>query len=123
MNVGLQQVDALRMLPCLNQDALIACLKEELPVYLVASADADISEEVPRLAWCMEATDTHSNMAACRENHLCPPPSSAPAERAFSLPKASFSHLQGSVLADQVEAALMLQYNRRCSGGKDKIID
>ena len=42
--VGLEEVNALRMLPCLNQDALIACLKEELLVYLVAFADGVISE-------------------------------------------------------------------------------
>ena len=107
MSVDLEEVDALRMLPCLNQDALIACLKEELPVYLVAAVDGVISEKVRRLAWWKQQTriPTWQHVAKiifALPHHL------APAERAFSLLKALFSHIQGSVLADQMEAALML---------------
>lgn len=40
-------------------------------------------------------------------------PSSAAAERVFSLLKQSFNHLQGAALNDYVELSLMLQYNDR----------
>ena len=39
-------------------------------------------------------------------------PSSAAAERVFSLPQNSFSQRQSSSLEDYIETSLMLQYNR-----------
>ena len=40
-------------------------------------------------------------------------PSSAAAERAFSLLSAAFSDRQDSALADYLQASVMLQYNKR----------
>ena len=40
-------------------------------------------------------------------------PSSAAAERAFSLLENSFNHQQGSSLEDYISVSVMLQYNRK----------
>ena len=50
-----------------------------------------------------------------RKIFLCQP-SSAAAERAFSLLKASFNEQQDSALEDYIETSLMLQYNGRGLG-------
>ena len=41
---------------------------------------------------------------------------SAAAERVFSLVEAMYGHEQRSALADQLQAALMLRYNKRMVG-------
>ena len=41
---------------------------------------------------------------------------SAAAERVFSLVEAMYGHEQRSALADQLQAALMLRYNKRVVG-------
>lgn len=117
IDVGLEQVDALRVLPCLDEDDVITALQEELPAYLVAAADAVIDKERTRLMWWKQQTKlpTWQHVAKIIFALL---PSSAPAERVFSLLQASFNDLQGTILADQVEASLMLQYNRSRSGSE-----
>ena len=42
-------------------------------------------------------------------------PSSAAAERVFSLLKAAFTAQQESALEDQLEVVVMLQFNRGCA--------
>ena len=43
-------------------------------------------------------------------------PSSAAAERVFSLLKSMFGDMQMTTLADYIQAALMLRYNKRVLG-------
>ena len=52
-----------------------------------------------------------SNGASCVKMVLCIQPSSAAAERVFSLLQTSFSDRQGLALQDYIETALMLQNN------------
>lgn len=114
-DVGLRHVEALRALPCLDQDATINALMEELPVYLVAATNAVIDGETSRLKWWKRQVrlPTWQRVAMIVFTLL---PSSAPAERVFSLLQASIGQLQGNMLSDQIEASLMLQYNRgKCS--------
>ena len=109
-DVGLRQVEALRALPWLDQDATINALMEELPVYLVAATNAVLDGETSRLKWWKRQVrlPTWQHVAMVVFTLL---PSSAPAERVFSLLQASIGHLQGNMLSDQIEASLMLQYN------------
>ena len=82
-------------------------LKGELPSYL---AKVDVSSEVDKLEWWKKYTNQLPH--ACKLILLVQP-SSAAAERIFSLLTNSFSEQQTSVLEDSVEASIMLQYNYR----------
>ena len=110
-------VDALSSIPPL--EPLVEKLKEELPEYLVkcqgvsydhgdvaAFTDAVLlfwannGSKFPTWARAMQIVGTFT-------------PSSAAAERVFSMLKLMFGHLQASSLADMIQAALMLRYNKR----------
>lgn len=112
MRPGLQHVDSLRVLPALDHDPIINNLKEELPVYLAAAEDVVIDAEHSRLQWWKEQVKLPAWQSAAKLVFALLP-SSAPAERVFSLMQASISHLQRRMLNDQLEISLMLQYNRK----------
>ena len=86
-------------------------LKEELPQYLTLAADA--SHEIDPLEWwkCHE-TDLPKWSRAARQVVLVQP-SSAAAERVFSILKSSFGDQQTQALEDYIEASVQLQYNHR----------
>eukprot|EP00117_Sycon_ciliatum_P031367 scpid29669/ scgid24548/ len=108
---GLNHVDELRLLPALDSDDTIQHLKNELPSLLVAVEDI---EECPpnRLQWWCEQEKLPEWKKAARAV-FCLAPSSAAAERVFSLLKASTADSQASLLEDHLEIMLLLQYNRR----------
>ncbi|CAB4023964.1 RNA-directed DNA polymerase from transposon BS [Paramuricea clavata] len=92
-------------------DGLVA----ELPAYLAASTGVH-NDDI--LAWWKRHEDVLPRWSReARKIFLCQP-SSAAAERAFSLLKASFNeHVQqDSALEDYIETSLMLQYNGRGLG-------
>ena len=111
MRVELEQVNALRVLPCLDEDKVITALQEELPAYLVAASDA-VLHEMTRLKWWKQQSKLPAWQHVARIVFALVP-SSAPAEHAFSLLQSSFNQLQRNTLVDQIELSLMLQYNRR----------
>ena len=83
--------------------------KAELPSY-VAKAD-DISSELAALEfWKLNATDLPLWSSAVKKI-LAIQPSSAAAERAFSLLNLGFGDLQGYSLKDYIEVSIMLRYN------------
>ena len=86
-------------------------LKNELPTYL--SKVADVDEGYNPLEWWKSNTTALPcwSLAACKV--LLIQPSSAAAERVFSLLKSSFGEQQDKSLKDYVESSLMLQYNKR----------
>lgn len=84
----------------------------ELPAYMAASNGID-NDSIDILDWWKR----HEKLLPCwsreaRKLFLCQP-SSAAAERAFSLLNASFNDQQELALEDYIEASLMLQYNGR----------
>ena len=104
-------VDNLRSFKFLNSDEVIGNLKSELPAYL-AAADGT-SSTVDLLVWWERHSETLLHWAsACKTVLLCQP-SSAAVERVFSLLNSQFNHSQFSALEDYLEAAIMLQYNKR----------
>ena len=111
MHVGLEEVNALRALPCLDNDETITNLQEELPIYLAAADDVVLGTNGRLKWWQQQDRLPHWQQLARIVFALLP--SSAPAERVFSLLQASTSNQQGQRLSDQIEATLMLQYNRR----------
>ena len=101
-------VNALQVVPFFKDDEL-ENLKAELPSY-VAKAD-DISSELAALEfWKLNATDFPLWSSAVKKI-LAIQPSSAAAERVFSLLNSGFGDLQGNSLKDYIEASIMLRYN------------
>ena len=111
LNISRESVEQLRHVPLLAEDANIHEFQEELPAYLVAAQDAIIDEEHPRLAWWKAHDNLPAWQNAARAVYSMLP-SSAPAERVFSLLQASTSSQQQWVLADHLDTSLMLQYDR-----------
>ena len=103
------QVDALREFPALNTDAVIAELKEELPAYVVAAEDVRTNIITPE--WWLNKQHLPAWKKAAKLI-LTIQPSSAAAERVFSLLQAATSSQQSRLLEDSLQLAIMLQYNR-----------
>ena len=112
MQLVLQHVDGLRVLPALDNNITINRLKDELPAYIAAAEDVVINDDHSRLQWWKEQGMLPAWQSAAKLVFAMLP-SSAPAERVFSLMQASISRLQRRMLNDQLEVSLMLQYNRR----------
>ena len=104
-----EAVDSLQAFPFLNKARVLGCLKAELPTYL-AKADGIDPGTDPLVWWKAHSSDL-PHWSAAVVDILLVQPSSAAAERAFSLLKASFGPQQDASLNDYIEAAIMLQYN------------
>jgi hypothetical protein len=85
-------------------------MKAELPTYL-AKADG-VSPEMDKLDWWRHESELPMWSKACK-TVLLVQPSSAAAERVFSLLSNSFSETQTSSMEDYIESSIMLQYNGR----------
>ena len=105
-----KMVDSLQVFPFLIH--LIPLLKSEMPLYIAKTADVskEMDDADPLEWWKLNASELPYWSSAARKV-LVLQPSSAAAERVFSLLKASFSDQQDSSLQDYIEASLMLQYN------------
>ena len=86
-------VDVLMSIAFLNDAAMIANMKNELPRYL-ARAKLPFWSAAAKLILLMQ-------------------PSSASSERVFSILTTAFGHLQDLALQDYIECSLMLQFNKR----------
>ena len=103
-------VDSLAVLPFLDSLELSA-MKTEFPNYIAAVED--ISAEYSPLDFWKHHASSLPSWAKAVQKVLLVQPSSAAAERVFSLLKASFGEQQLHSLEDYIEASLMLQYNNR----------
>ncbi len=111
MQPGPAALEELRRIPAFDTDAIIGALQAELPAYLAAAED--VHADVDILQWWGERRDELPAFSSAFEKILLIQPSSAAAERVFSLLQASFDHLQEDALEDYLEASIMLQYNCR----------
>lgn len=100
-------VDCLVAFPFLSN--CIAALKGELAQYLAAAEDVDPTYD-PLKFW-KRHQDTLPAWSAAAKKVLLVQPSSAAAERVFSLLANSFGQRQQTSLQDYIETSLMLQYN------------
>ena len=104
-------IDTLKAFPFLDNVTVLNGLKEELPLYLAKAAD--VSNSIETLSWWKK----NSEDLPCWSGAVCKvalvQPSSAAAERVFSLLNKSFDAQQDLALQDYVECSLMLQYNKR----------
>ena len=98
------------VIPFLNDPAVITSLKEELPAYLARSTDVN----PPDIAqWWKNNELQLPNWSAAENKAIVVQPSSAAAERVFSLLNNSFGSRQTNSLEDYIEGTIMLQYNKR----------
>ena len=103
-------IDDLAVFTFFNDPALLSQLKSELPEYLVKADDA---ADIAPLEWWDRQEHSLPHWSASVRKVILVQPSSAAAEKVFSLLKASFNERQDGALQDYMETSLMLQYNKR----------
>ena len=107
-------VEALRIFPFLDNDTTIDGLVRELPQYVTANHDVAIECEGRKVEWWKVHEERLPNWCSAVKKVLLVQPSSAAAERVFSLLSASFHEQQENALSGYLQASVMLQYyNRR----------
>ncbi|KAK3749798.1 hypothetical protein QZH41_000861 [Actinostola sp. cb2023] len=92
-------------------DGEIAGLVQELPNYL-ASADGTVCEsEDDKVRWWSDHVNALPNWSAATKKILLVQPSSASAERVFSMLQNAFNHQKDGALEETLEVSVMLRYN------------
>ena len=97
-------------------DTIIANLAQELPLYRAAAEGVTVTCEEDKVSWWNSHKLTLPHWSSLVRALLLIQPSSASAERAFSLLANVFSSQQESALQDYLEASIMLQYNNSKRG-------
>ena len=105
-------VDSLTAFPFLSRPAILDNLKQELPQYLAITQDLSPNYN-GILNWWKNNKTVLPTWAECVKMVVCIQPSSAAAERVFSLLQTTFGNQQGLALQDYIETSLMCQYNKR----------
>jgi hypothetical protein len=120
--IDVEWVNDMANIKPLSSNNLIDGMKSELPAYLSAAQgvtfdrkDIDkFTEDV--LTWWRINGNQFPTWALAARMVFAFSPNSAACERVFSLLAAMFTKEQHSTLADQIQAALMLKYNKRVVG-------
>ena len=102
-------MESLRAFPFLDSDTTIYGLKAELP----AAEDVLIQNEEKKVEWWCGHEEQLPRWASAVKQVLLVQPSSATAERVFSILKASFNEQQNCALVVCLQASVMSQYNKR----------
>ena len=84
-------------------------LKAELPVYLAAAEDVNVLNEEQKVEWWHKQEERLPRWVTAVKQVLLIQPSSAAAERVFSILKASFNEQQDCALVDYIQASVMAQ--------------
>ena len=108
MNLDAAVIDCLGVVPFFDAST-IANLKTELPQYLAKAMD--VSPDYDLLQFWKLNSPQLLHWSSAAKKILLVQPSSAAAERVFSMLTTSFGHLQNQSLNDYIELSLMLQYN------------
>ncbi len=106
----LSDIDSLKVLPFIK-NPLITNLKTELPAYM--SKAEDVLPTVSKTEWWKKHAQELPFWSSACKSILLLQPSSAAAERVFSLLNNSFKEQQYSSLEDYIETSIMLQYNEK----------
>ena len=109
-NVDGSDVDQLTSFPFVTT-MMLPDLKAELPSYVAKAEGIDSGYCV--LKWWKNASVDLPHWSVLARQVLLVQPSSAAAERVFSLLSNSFNEQQLNALEDYIEASIMLQYNKR----------
>lgn len=109
LNPSASEVDSLLAFPFFSATSDLSGLKGELATYLATAEGVDATID-PVQWWKTNATVLPAWSAAAKKV-LTTQPSSAAAERAFSLLNSTFSDKQDNSLKDYIETSVMLRYN------------
>ena len=112
MKPTVTDIDSLKVFTFFDTST-IAGLKSELPSY--AALTEDMSSAIDPLTWWRDHKDELPLWASACKCVLLLQPSSAAAERVFSILSNSFNSQQESSLEDYTELSVILQYNNRSS--------
>ena len=102
-------MEELRRFRFLDNDAIVQGLTAELPRYLAVADGADLQTEEEKLQWWSRNLPGWSSVV---KKVLLVQPSSASAERVFSIMNNFFTNQQDAALEQTVEASVMLCYNQ-----------
>ena len=91
-------------------DATIANLVTELPLYFATATGVMCDSEEEKLVWWAAHPDTLPHWVALVRKLLLVQPSSAAAERVFSILN-TLSAQQEGALEDYIEASVIIRYN------------
>ena len=103
-------IDKLSIFPFVTI-TMLANLKVELPSYVAKAVGVDA--RLCWLEWWKRNCVTLPHWSALARQVVLVQPSSAAAERVFSLLSSSFGDQQTNALQDYIETSVMLQYNKR----------
>ena len=101
----------LRNFSSLDNDAVITGLSDELPRYLASADGTQTETEDEKVQWWARYEASLPNWSSVVKKILLVQPSSASAERVFSIMKNFFTDQQENALEETVEASVMLCYN------------
>ena len=107
-----EEVNALRAFPFLDSNEIITNLQKERPHYLTEAKDVEL-QEGEQLRWWFDHSNHLPHWSTAVKLLALVQPSSAAAERIFSLLRAAFNDQQERALEDNLEASVMLAYNHR----------
>ena len=88
------------------------CISERLSNYLAAAQDVIMPCEKDKVKWWRQQSDNLPHWSAVMKVLLVQP-SSAAAERVFSILNSSFNESQEHALVDYLQDCVVLQYNNR----------
>ena len=103
-------IECLKAFPFLSPQETIDGLKMEIPMYMAAIASEDVSTEIDLIAWWKKHAIELPKWANAFKQVLLVQPSSAAAERIFSILQ-RFTAQQQSSLEDYIELSVMLPFN------------
>ena len=110
LNPTAESLQEFRSFPFMKDNAKIAHLAEELPLYQAAAEGVTVTCENDKLTWWAAHGDALPHWSSLVKTLLLIQSSSASAGRAFSVLTSAFSS-QDRALEDYLEANVMLQYN------------
>ena len=110
LNPTAESLKEFRNFPFINETK-IANLAAERPAYRAAADGVTVTCEEDKAAWWAAHADTLPHWSSLVKTLLLIQPSSASAERAFSILANAFNAQQDRTLQDYLEASVMLQYN------------
>lgn len=107
--------DCIRAVPFLRANNVVMSLKDELPQFIAKaiSSPDDFDDQTDILPWWKATAIDLPCWATAAQKMVLVQPSSAAAERVFSLLVTMFGDQQHETLEDYIEAALMLRVNNR----------
>ena len=103
----------LRLFPFSDSNHVINGLITELPNYVAAAHNFTMACEEDKVNWWRQHSDRSPHWSFAVMKVILVQPSSAAAEKVFSIINSSFNDSQDHALVDYIQACVMLQYNKR----------